>query len=259
MSFLNTTHEIPSPDIRERPIWYQVMYNLAAHQAHLAMEPRGRIELPILRRAAPSFYGDALGTAVVLLAASSTTLLELQDEDQSRRWWERRKPHPRGQLHSFLEETMEPASAVLVAGLLDERVGGFEQVGNIPSREQIPQLMLSIRSTEAAPPGLREQLIDYAQNRPRISYRVHYNLACYCSGRSGDGDEETVARALRELARGLNEAPASDRRSLAQWARADPSLKELRRQRDDEFHELLMISVTPALKPRRKMETATGR
>jgi hypothetical protein len=252
MSFVDARLEVPRPDVRERPIWYQLMYNLAAHQAHLSMEPRRnrRAGFPILQRAAPSFFGDALATATVLLAASSTTLMEIDAAMRRRRWWERNVPQPRSQLRTFLGETMEPASAVLVAGLLNEQAGQqLERSLTIEWRDEIPELVLQRRDIE--PAALSAALVQYVLELPRISYRVHYNLACYFSGLLSSNSEKVADNSLQELRTALQTAPDSERRSLAAWAPQDPSLDELRRRRESDFNELLTIYIDLPLEPRR--------
>jgi len=249
MSIFELELRVPDRQVRKRAIWYQLMYNLAAHQAHFAMEPHRRVDHPILFRAAPSFFGDARSTAAVLLAAASRTLVELEDAVRERRWWERRLSEPLVQLRTFLAETMEPASAVLLAGLLSDRRGEpIESTFRVSNRSEIPELVFPISESTSA--GLSDALVRYVLELPAISYRVHYNLACYFSGLLGREDGETATEALRELDRALRGAPASERRALAAWAPNDPSLRALSTQRRAEFDELLALYVNPELKQR---------
>ena len=227
MSLAEPSRVLPPAEVRWRPIWYQVMYNLAAQQAHLMLGGADRGEWPVLRRAAPTFVGDALTTAADLLAASSATLLELASSAASRRFWERKGREPHAQLRSFLERAMEPGAAVLVAGLLDKRAGLTADEPQLTlQRADIPALMLSLGRVDRLvdPSVLAGALVRYAVGRDSITYRVHYNVACYLSGLLDQGETEIGDRALRELAVALQGAPAGERRSLAEWAPRDPSL-----------------------------------
>jgi len=195
----------------------------------------------------------------MLLAASSTTMLEIGEEPERRSWWERKGPQPIDQLRTFLRETMEPASAVLVAGVLPStQDDGMRFLEGDPtasplSREQIREMMLVVAAdVSTAPTTLGPDIVAFARARPQSSYRVHYNLACYLSGLLPESDERLEPRAIQELATALQTAPPSERRRLVSWAPDDPSLDELRERGRQDFENVLSIYSDPSLRRRRE-------
>jgi hypothetical protein len=250
--------EIPERNVRQRPIWYQLMYNLSAHQAHLAMANHSRTRVPIIRRGAPLFFGDARRTAAVLVAAAGETLTELAEVTRQRRFWERIRPDQLVQLQDFLQTSMEPAAAVLLAGLTSgdssTSVDSYVQAPGHEtwSRRQVVVALRLFLENDTLEPGLSRGLYAFAIERPRLTYRVNYNVACYLSGTMGadtDGDD-TAGQALNALTAALAEAPNSDRRNLATWARKDPSLDDLRLRKKDDFNNLIDFYSGPSLEKR---------
>ena len=253
--------EIPSRAIRERPVWYQLMYNLAAHQAHLAMAFHLRSRVPIIQRGAPSFVGDARETASVLVVAAGDTLSELADITRKRRFWERAQPDRLLQLNDFLEASMEPAAAILLAGLTSTADSawsdpyGHESNQGPWTRQEVGAALRIFIGDGEIESGLSRGLFHFAVERPRLTYRVNYNVACYLSTTLTKRDDgEVAAAALDALNSALAAAPNSDRRNLTTWARKDPSLEALRVRRKDDFDELIDFYSGPSLERRQPLK-----
>jgi hypothetical protein len=268
MSALDDILRIPPHETRERAIWYQVTYNLAAHQAHSALATdASRVQ----QHARQGLLDDARYTAARLLATAATTLTEIEAAGRRRRWWweRHRLPDAQDQLQAFLSETTEPSSAILFAGLIIETTRPLETETaddslEISNRSELPNIATRVIRQEmsSSPDAVSSALVEYALTRPTISYRVHYNAACYFSGltpQSPPRDSVDNGRiALQELENALHDAPASERRALTKWTESDPSLEQLRRFRTASFRRLLGMYKLPDLEQRRQKATTAS-
>jgi hypothetical protein len=223
-----------------RPDWYQILYHLAAQHAHRALtrddEDDRRDDIAAATANARSALQDAYRAFEQLHVESASDAKRV-----------RLTPRQWDTLRVFLEETIEPATALLLAGLLT-RPGLVGEVktftmpraiveedfdrddGRAPDPERRHKdrntLHSVLRRDDATTEELVPRLLEFALASNR-SYRVDYNLACFLSGRLS-GNPVYVDRALHALARALRRAPASEQSTLASWARKDPALDVLR-------------------------------
>jgi hypothetical protein len=267
----------PQPRVELRPDWYQVVYNLAAQHAHRAVKRAPKP--PFLKRFLDAFDGDdedaarkgaserdvqdAIRYAKLVLGAALATTMELRKESRSkskssndddpRNGNERDKqPDPSADLLQFLERTVAPTTAILLAGLFT-RPG----LGDPKIRVDLPpdghpdtsswlrlgeQLQTMLSSLGAQDADLVTPLLQYAAAAPERNYRVDYNLACFIAGRltkDPDLDTNLVTRALKHLQQALDGAQAVERLALADWAAKDPSLRPLQAADGERWNRLI--------------------
>jgi hypothetical protein len=235
-----------------KPQWYQVSYSLAAQRVHAALQAIA--DRPSLfdrllgeddadRKRGLELVEDARNGAVALLIAALSTASEPSKIDE--------------RLHGFLTTTVEPTTAVLLAGLLTrpefQAKGTVELTLPDPGSPPIVEpdersnLLAALENPKTERGALAQALIDFAFS-PTRSYRVNYNLACLAAGRTKrDDNGDARKRALDYLRDALDEVPASRRVQLAEWAGLDPALRPLRGS--NEFDKLLSRHLLPELPP----------
>jgi hypothetical protein len=258
--------------IEHRSEWYQVHYNLAAHRAHRALSiEQEKHFLPLLHRSRKAeierlkFLAEEEARAVVLAAGKTIDELERANKfsvhggGAGGGLTDREK----ADLEDFLVRTVEPSTAVLLAGLIaqfgvadrpphagrESAAGsdGIDAAAPDPlgsDRASVATMIRSkVRGREAA-----DVLIRFASER-HASYRVRYNLACYWSEQlellQGSNEPSEADKSMRELRDALTGAPAREAPRLAEWAENDPTLSSLRRTREDEFFALTALFKLP--------------
>jgi hypothetical protein len=209
--------------------YFRLAYQLLAQQLNQACaEAReakslGRVDR---ERLAPWFE-----TADDLTGDIQTALQRCADAEAAvarKRWPARsRPPFAERRLGQLLETTVQPCVAVAVA--IAHLLSG--------DRREAEQAVVDARKRAA---------------EGRVSYRVHYNLACLESmlaelatapdadqqDPSGDSAAEHLERALDHLRHAFELAAGASRRPLVDWARKDPSLFRLRWGSRDDFRAL---------------------
>jgi hypothetical protein len=229
--------------------WYQVMYNLAAQKAHAAMEPGKYGAVPPFLRGLSLFRDrrederrrrlllEAHHHARKLLKQTAISILAHGEAPRTRGEPERldRK------LRAFLEETVEPTAAVLLAGVT--RAAEFKSVDRraITTREELVQAL----NTGTPSP---DTLVAYVTERRDLPFRVRYNLACYYA-------DDNAALAWRNFKAALTDVPRLEATVLADWAQRDPSLEALRTARREEFDRLLRLYRLPKFEDHASAET----
>jgi hypothetical protein len=268
-----------------RSEWYQVHYNLAAHRAHLALETQREhhflnlgareraIEIARLAEAAEDEIRLTLLTAVKTLdwlekaeRSGANTPGDGHGEVSRRAVGRENGGSDKGDefvdaaLKNFLSQTVEPASAVLLAGLMAIRPRKRRRDGHdaeegmavialpAPGRSEVAEIAAQ---RDARDDTARDTLIEFAsQGTP--SYRVRYNLACYWSELLPDDPEQDDAtgaeKSMEELRQALMGAPVREAPRLAAWAEVDPTLEWVRRAREDDFIRLTALFKLPLAK-----------
>jgi tetratricopeptide (TPR) repeat protein len=293
LNWLALARRVISPDTNDRtatPVqlraeWYQVVYNTAVQHAHRALSRTGELEsvarrvpqeasngarvlTDVLRLIATLFREEgsspervvvedqleAVTAAREVLVAALETVPKLHRPDESPLSGLRRET-----LLQFLEETVEPTTALLLVGLAtrpDFRIWrvAFEWPDDLEPGAASPAKADAARRSLAA--DLRADRLDapallrFALSAPR-SYRADYNLACLLAGHLS-GESERVAKALRVLEHALRRAPTLEQIALANWADADPSLQPLKKAGEAAFAELLTRYRPPSLEERER-------
>jgi hypothetical protein len=190
--------------------FFRLGYQLAALQLNAAFSDQEiRVDGRLLSRYA--LLDLSLRTADEVLHASQSLLVFYEAITRRRRWrpdrWQPKLEPRQRRLERFLVRTVIPSTEVMVAGALRA----------LDRREEADQLVSAVRA------------------RPALSYRVYYNLACFEATASEDRDEA----ALDDLRTALRLAFGAKRTRLVEWARVDPSLESVRRNRTDVFKALL--------------------
>lgn len=223
-----------------RPEWFQVKYNLAAQKAHLSLvrESEDIVADPSAGATDPSEdLADAIEHASTLLLETAT-LLEASPDPPI--FAEAPKLRP------FLAETLEPATAVLLAGTLHRRAAyGRGWSWGLPRIDARGDL---IRVLEREAPPSPDALIVYVMRAKEISYRVRYNLACYFAEKSPGPRHPDIDEAWRQLRFALAKAPRIEAVALANWASEDPSLQHLAIARRESLRRLLALYRLPPVR-----------
>jgi hypothetical protein len=187
---------------------YRLGYQLAALQLNAAFTPKEIwVDGRLLSR--EELLQASLRTSEGVLE-DSQRLLRLYEAITLPRRWRRWRPKLRQRqqrLKRFLERTVIPSTEIMKAGAL-----------------------LALGRGEDA-----EQLVSFVRESAGLSYRVHYNLACY----EATAGEDRVEAALDDLRTALRLAFGAKRTRLVEWARVDPSLASVRRSRTEAFQALL--------------------
>ena len=268
-------YQLKSPD------WYIVKYNIVVQYrvkgdriadciAKASHESQSSASVDALQREHREALECAADHARELILTAARAMRRLGPVPQS----------GRKQMRTFLGRTVEPATAVTLAGIL---LAAADFTGSsTPGRRSAPlrrrgKLMRTLRSETRFAQLRPAQLIEYAQRKERknhLTYRVHYNLACYFSTTAGklNGDVEHQAlfaaacpldrpsrgsggdsppapsveenvlrlteRAYTQLTTAIRRAPRGKREELATWAQDDPTLEVLRVQQDEKFKAL---------------------
>lgn len=201
--------------------WYAMKYGLAAlnanHWVQMRRQNADRVDgsepsekdLAEEKQLRASAFTDATETALV--ACETLQRLRVHPLRDPIVAWQRARAAGtarRGQLATYLSETMLPTALVLLAGVTvtSERLQRFPDL-----RGLIALLRQGIADPEA--------LVGYVEGLPRRSARVDYNLACYYAGRR---DKDRARELLRE---GLLATPPARRSGLAERAAHDPTLE----------------------------------
>lgn len=254
------------PELKSRPAeWYQVTYNLAAQKAHIALEAEaalaatadselGRAMLWFRRLLGDrdpmdlvrGYQREAHEHAHKLL---QQTALALQADDLAAEQERSGRVQPKRlerKLRKFLEDTVEPTGAVLLAGLTRSAFGSeHDDSRAITTRDELVE---ALNIGTPAPTSL----VGYVMERRDLSYRVHYNLACYFA-------DENTRIAWENFREAISSAPRFEATVLADWARRDPSLEPLRQARGEEFEGLVRLYSLPRLeKPGGKTSEANS-
>ena len=280
------------PAVQYRAEWYQVLYNIAVQHAHRTLVraddlahvvqrfPReatngGQVLTSVLELVLPALRDDrapeyaAVADMLDALTTSKKVLLSALDTVPKLH----RGEGPLSQLRlrtllQFLEETVEPTTALLLVGLATRpefriwRVA-FEWPAGLteeavrdwpdPPAPWHPARADAFRTSLSG--DLESDRIDatallrFALSAPR-SYRADYNLACLLAGHIAEAAGR-VAAGLAVLERALRRAPVAEQISLANWADADPSLMPLRQAHATAFSELLARYRPPSIEPAR--------
>lgn len=189
-------------------MWYRATYSLGAALFHSYL---GSGSAAALR--------DAARYAKELVLTALDELARVESAD--------------GEIRSFLR-LAELSTVVLLADVWTYRVRkgigasgttAATALGQSPDNEGLKLVLNDGPSLPGA-----GYLIRVAESEGGVSYRVHYNLACYYSGRR-DYD-----RSLHHLRYGLEHG------NLGAWARRDPALRDLRRVRMREFDKVVRES-----------------
>lgn len=239
------------PEARSKPAeWYQVTYNLAAQKAHFALEPGKDERLPEFLRRLSLFRDraeegrrrrlllEAHDHAQNLLHQAAISILT--DDRAAEQPRGRRRPERLDEkLRTFLEETVEPTAAVLLAGLTKTAGLGFRERQAITTRQD---LVDALRTGTPAP----DALVAYVTQRQELPFRVRYNLACYYA-------DESAGIAWDNFRVALTSAPRLEATVLADWAQRDPSLEPLRSARREDFDRFVRLYRVPTF----EVETPT--
>jgi hypothetical protein len=245
-----------------RPEWYQVVYNLAAQQAHLAIgedEPRtlwrwlrdvfdddeedreGAAARAAYLRKAQASATEVLRQAAETLEIDRVLRSGFRDQISS----EQASSSPLSdKLREFLAATVELSAAVLLAGLVRIATDQWP-VGEIEGRKDLLEKL----DTPIDP----DALVDYVLRAKDISYRVHYNLACYFS----QSPDDQTDQAWDHFQRALTSAPRLEAAGLADWAGRDPTLKELRVAKGEEFDQFTRLYLLPTYEEQRDESDTT--
>src|SRR6266511_2824043 len=167
------------------PSWYQITYNLAASHANRALaQPR---EGGVDRRKDLIEAGHGGAEVAEAAAWAAKWSKGRPDQDWVGRLVYTRKPEPlrvRDQgFEHFLEETVEPCGLILWAGMLVEL---RSPDGATPDKS--PEWKPRWRG-DSGPFVFwtePEALIQRVVKRPSLSYRAHYNLACFYADQQPD-------------------------------------------------------------------------
>jgi hypothetical protein len=249
------------PDFKElgevlrEPVWYSALYGYAAHRVHGAEDFTEEMK-------------DARDHALLLALASVTTVLGEEPSPQLLRLDERllgrlskravpvKPPRPttrgavrralalrRGRrdreranaeaagFRRFLEETVEPAALVLLAGTIlaaDREVELHAGSTALGERESIlPELRVAAGKGEWPNPLVLAQSV---ARRTRLEWHAHYNLACFFAqvgkrqADNGLSGEHSFHDARGHLRRALDLLSRRERAAQAAWAAKDSSL-----------------------------------
>jgi hypothetical protein len=265
-----------------RAEWYQVVYNIAVQHAHRALSGAGELEsvarrMPEEAGASARVLADVLRLIAALVREEGSPPESVVVEDQLQAVTGARevlvaaletvpKLHRPGEtplsgvrretLLQFLEETVEPTTALLLVGLAtrpDFRIWrvAFEWPDDLTPPPSSPakadaerkELVKDLRADRIDAPAL----LRFALSAPR-SYRADYNVACLLAGHLS-GSSERAAAALAVLERALRRAPTLEQIGLANWADADPSLQPLKAAGETAFAEMLGRYRPPSLEP----------
>jgi len=188
----------PEPLLRHEADWYRCKYMLAVGYANLA-QAAGDQRVRLPRRLG-SPKELAKQHAVDLAATLDKDLRYLAELAEGRK-----RDRERVQASRELLKALEPSVLLLLAGIV--------------RRWGPPGGGLRFRNDR--------DILAYVETL-QLDYRARYNLACYYAGR------HQYQSALSELRGALETAP----RDLVAWARDDPSLAGLRKEKKPEFEKL---------------------
>jgi hypothetical protein len=205
--------------------YYRLGYQLAAQLMH--REESGQRPEARHQTAFEILYGDRkqlrrdpfdpAGEAEDLIGKAKEVLRWFQDRQETKRWrlFQGKLTIKEERLQTFLRRTVIPCLTIVIAASLrrTDPLGAEKKVAPLRS-ECEAQLQTRVQ-------------------KPTISYRAVYNLACYEAG----DPEMRKQWVLRYLAAALDLAPGGRRSELGNWARKDPSFGHLRD--DPAFKELL--------------------
>lgn len=236
--------------------WYRAAYNYAVSERLLFEQAQSARRKSEARRK-PLTLDDLTGeVAALLLVVSRAT----KASGRPARWLPRLvRAWPGGRrnaraMHPFLENTMEPCTAILLAGVLLE--SKRRSTGAIRTRTELIRLLDQLvgeanagrdREKKAdqrrAVTGRRrakrhlisaEALVRYVQGQTPLGYRTRYNLACFYSRSARQDRDEHPRKYRQELKESLDQlkiafadCPPRERSQLAAWAAEDPALRPL--------------------------------
>lgn len=175
----------------KEPVWYKATYQLAVTYHYCSMQKQAEDE------------------AENLVATIQEAIKILQKKEDKA-------------LKDFLE-SFKPMAAIMYAGILvgTNREGGPKLQVNIIDSDST-KLSYEIITSE----GGNGDRID--PDTTKLTYRSHYNLACYYSETSNN--KKALEHLEYALERGGN---------IVQWAKNDPSLKRLREDKKGDFDKLI--------------------
>lgn len=194
-------------------LWYRCVYNLGAAHFHEWIAS-GASKTKI----APLNSAGRIASVVALNALRSREL----SADQS--------------LRSFL--TMAGQSAlVMLAGSKIHLADAGPEGSSIPTQRNLLEALgdNSLRRLSAA--EIVEFVVGPEAQNHGLSYRVHYNLACYYT-MAGNLDE-----AIKEFDLGLEGG------DMVRWAPSDPTLEALRKRRSKDWNDALARHSDPSPEP----------
>jgi hypothetical protein len=212
-------------------LWYQWAYNWYALQLNRALARASSLKETTYTVKQEDVTGYASHVSNLLNALDP---LEERSRPLSMRQFERRE------LLSDLEMPSLVLLAELLAGSITEasrrprRYIPFAKPGEwCPDRAHIDRLIRQIHYQSQR--YVAEMIISYVQSKALTS-RALYNLACYHAGQPGPHEDTKQAenQALRLLRESFEGSPW-----LAKWAREDPSLMRLRRERKRAFNKII--------------------
>jgi hypothetical protein len=221
------------------PNYYRLGYQLAAQLLNRRVARQRIAEDEFSRFAQRREDPDALDVAEQVLADTQLILAWYCDRSQrARRWrfWiDQLEPHER-RLMTFLTETVEPCTHLAAAAALRNCGGGGSE-----------------RESQHV-----EAVLERERNN-KLSYRAYYNLACWHAIEAAkDPKGALYEAALGYLYRALSEAHHERGFELVDWARKDPSLVELHRERKRQFGAIMKRFERPPEPKRKKKKSKVG-
>lgn len=190
------------------PVWYKAAYQLAAAYSYAASA------CSCEHTPCPSAK-KALEKVDELTGTIRKTLEETHEVLQKR--WKRRQKRGARELQRFLKD-FKSLAEILHAGILVEN----DDVNK--ARRKVSEV-----------------------KRGRLSYRAHYNLACYCSRQAGKANSSNSRSHFYKVALVHLEYALERDDGLTRWADKDPALESLRRDSESKrkLDELIEKYVTP--------------
>jgi tetratricopeptide (TPR) repeat protein len=203
-------------------VWYNATYQLAATYHYQSMQEQDEAK----NLDEPASLAKAKDEAENLVATIQKAIIADQKNEDTALW-------------NFLE-SFKPMAVIMYAEIL---------AGN--KEEENRELTIEITNTKSDFTKLtyktKKNGIKTKPYSAKLTYRSHYNLACYYSIVGEKKDEEcdnAYNDALRHLKWALERGGG-----IVQWAKKDPSLKGLRKDKKCEFDELIKkysAPVTPS-------------
>jgi hypothetical protein len=192
------------------PNYYRLGYQLAAQLLNgslVGMVPPPDTRLPEHAQGLVDDQGITPASHVIEGARRMVQWYEHRARKARYRPWVRKLSPTELRMMRFLSETVEPSSELLIAHAL----------------------LLQGRKTEA------EGVVRRVRSGRRLSYRAHYNFACYEAGRAkiassypeGADVEDALQESFDHLTSAIEGAPPEKQGDLARWAKDDPALKPL--------------------------------
>ncbi|HEX8769548.1 MAG TPA: hypothetical protein VF711_02125, partial [Acidimicrobiales bacterium] len=251
-----SSHDPPNWDY---PIWYQLRYVelVVGLNSTPVPGPAGASPRATRSPSLPSQICQFLATLEQARrrATRRRRLWGVARRTSNTRFYRRRIAHLR-RLGRLLE-TIEPSVVLLLAAAL-HREGKYPRRLPEATRVRFNRRVVGGLLAGTAEPG---QLIASVLGARELPAQARYNLACYLSAlaqtlaldASRDGtvdNERSVLRieadkaldlSLDSLRRGFQGMETADRGRLLGWAPKDPSLRHLRRERADQFNDVLSL------------------